>query len=150
MVADMSRLGFRRLPRAALERWNNVRIALSEADAPVCAGFWTGGVPPADITAAVSRREPEHVRAWMAVVVQAAATMLDAAPASAPATLDDGIAGVLQHLGPGARARFRHALFQGAEASQEEACWAMLTLMRGARELDPVRREGLLRALASS
>jgi hypothetical protein len=149
--SQLSHAGLKRLSIEDLDRWNALRLRLSEQSAALCAGFWTGNVDPNTVMKELDALSDEELDDWERISIAAMRLEVEnGAYAGADAdAMARGLRQVTSHMDPATAMRFQSALAAGEKLGLDEACWTIKNLLTAASQL-PVRdREPLLRAIAS-
>jgi hypothetical protein len=148
---EKAKLGLRRLSTEDLENWNRIRLVIAVENAPLCAGFWTGKMSSEIIQNGLSRLPAEDIDVWMRLSMTAAKLEIEAQPVTEPdpAELQNGIKKISTALSPRDLEKWNRISAEGAAAADADACWAMMTILRGAKEMSAPQRAKFLKALAA-
>lgn len=150
----ISKLGLKRLSSSELVDWNRLRIKLAEADHLLCAGLLTGiNLNGDQVLNALSKIDTLDAERWLNLSMTAARLEILQKPYTKPAAgaVERGLASIRSTLSPDDRAKFDTVLNDGVEAQENQACWAMMTVMKRLETLpdSDSDREEFLRALAA-
>lgn len=143
--------GLKRLDADDLDAWNAIRLKVAKASKPLCAGLWTGKLDIGLFVSELQKLPDPDLDAWARLSVNAMRRELESkgVPSSDPKALGRAISAIRARLPAAAATRFDSDLKQGIAVSDDEACWAFVTLAGGAVTLESSEREGLLRTLAA-
>lgn len=150
----ISKLGLKRLSSSELVDWNRLRIKLAEADHLLCAGLLTGiNLNGDQVLNALSKIDTFDAERWLNLSVTGARLEILQKPYTKPAAgaVERGLASIRSTLSSDDRAKFDTVLNDGVEAQENQACWAMMTVMKRLETLpdSDSDREEFLRALAA-
>jgi hypothetical protein len=147
-VAELIGAGTARLDGADQAALFDVKVALADKSPALCAGFWTGNVSVASLSAAMHALDRARQRTWITLSARALTKELDAngAPLPAPGPAgQDAMAELVQSLSPDQQAAFATAA-QGAP-TDEIACRAFRALAAGLAKTTDEKRAAILRLL---
>lgn len=147
-----ARAGLKRLPYESLKNWNDLRLKLAEVSPALCAGFWTGkGLTGANLQEGLVKLQEDEAVTWVRNSMRAAALEIQEAPFEAPpaSAIQTGIESIAKGLSEPDRQRMDGVLGAGVNAPDEEACWTLKVLLKGAAALADNQKEQFLRALAA-
>ena len=148
---ELSHAGLKRLGAADLDEWNRVRLVMARHSPSVCAGLWSGQLDPLALVAELDKLSDADLDGWARV---SGGAMRAELAATAPVTVDPGalaqtLLAAEGRVAEAERERFQHDLEQGNKLADDEACWAIETLMKTVAGMEPGPREAALRSLAS-
>lgn len=137
--------GMPRLGLADLTEWNRIRQVFAQ-DPVVCAGLWTGQLPPTAIPNRLGQIPDADLRSWVRLIGAAQlAEISSTEPVNAPG-LDTLIEPMLNAL-PEAREHLEQVL-SSTSPTPDDACFASQQFMQYAARLPDAERLVFLRVLA--
>jgi hypothetical protein len=148
-VESMVHAGVARLQAAELGALFDVKRAMAEARADVCAGFWTGGLPSQVVISALRGLGEEQQRAWITLSARALSLELKASappPHVSGAARTAAFAVVAAALPPAAAASYARGA-SGEPLTPAEACAAFRALVDGIALVPATARETAMRAV---
>ncbi len=150
---QLSHAGLKRLSAADLDRWNELRLRLALDSPVICAGFWTGRFDKAAVVpAALEKLKDPDLDDWARITSSAMLLEVEAEGAvpEDPEALTRALQTIVDKLPAADADRMRAAVTAGLGLADDEACWAIKTILRTASTLDDAKkREDVIRTLAA-
>jgi hypothetical protein len=128
-----------------------LRLKLAESSKVLCAGMWSGGIPASEFVNGLERFSDEDLHRWVELTEAGMRLQLYATtplPRFSGKVFVDGTREIKRRLPPEEQRSLLKTMDAGTTAPPEEACNALLVLMRGGLLLPPARRDPFLRALS--
>jgi len=150
-VQQLTRRGLKRLSFQELKTWNSLRIKMASNSNALCSGFWTGEINSQELAANLDKFNDQELNSWLTISMTAAVSELEESPFTPPpdSALQEGIKLIASKLKPAEIDRMGNTLAAGTKVNNDDACWTMLKLLKGAELLSPQQQEIFLRSLAS-
>ena len=151
-MQQKTKLGLKRLAFDDLKTWNSIRTKMAQANSTMCASFWTGKGITVDLVQQTmvdlgEKDAMDFIRTSMkAAILELDQSSYEAPP---PETLQNTIKGVSASLKKEEAERFGAVLIAGLNANNDDACWAMMIMLKSSESLKDPEREHFLRALAA-
>ncbi len=142
--------GLKRLPDKWLVKWNDLRLKLAENSNHVCVAFWTGNIDEKKFLSAMASLEEEDIRQWAKLMAVSARSELDKTtfPHTTQEDLANGLEVIKFTLPENEQDRFWKILESGLSANEEDSCWVMKKILKGANDISNEMKLTLLRSLS--
>ncbi|MBZ0121071.1 MAG: hypothetical protein K8H88_29015, partial [Sandaracinaceae bacterium] len=151
LATELAERGVMRLSERDLVRRNELSLTMmSQTSRSACAGAWRGWVPPGEALRTVLTLSDAELDEWVQIQFRAAFLELDHSEDEVPLddARDEGIAAIAASLAPPERSAFARAIAEPQVLDDAAACRTLVTLIRGADQLEPTLRIRFLRTMA--
>ncbi|MBL6991488.1 MAG: hypothetical protein ISR65_17015 [Bacteriovoracaceae bacterium] len=142
--------GIKRLSFDELMVWNETRLEMAKLSKQVCVGLWNGNLTDEVLLNSMAKLDKLYFNNWVEFSIKAAKLEVKAA-AYLHTTRDDfnqGVVAIANLYGELAKTKIGAAFAAGPQISDDDACWAMKTLLSGATKIDKKVSEKFLRQMS--
>ncbi len=138
--------GLKRMDVAGLESWNRLRRKMINSSPTLCAGLWTGKVNENTLFDSLATFSEKEMDEWVNFSIGAAKRELDQTEVPIVTALDFqvGVKKIMIDRPEEDRKRLESVFATGTSVGDEDACWAMKTLL-DVDKLEGAERENYLR-----
>lgn len=149
--AQLASQGMVRLPPDDFLDIVKLRLKLAENSKTICVGMWSGGLSALEFANGLDALSDEDLSRWVELTEAAMRLQLYSTtplPRFSEKVFLDGVREIKRPLPPHEQRTLLKTMETGTSAPPDEACNALLVLMRGGLRLPAARRDSFLRALS--
>ncbi|MES2526539.1 MAG: hypothetical protein V4598_05605 [Bdellovibrionota bacterium] len=138
--------GLKRMDLAGLETWNRLRRKMINSSPGLCAGLWTGKVDENTLFDSLASFSEKEMDEWVNFSIAAAKKELnqDEVPIITALDFQAGVKKIMTDRPEEDRKRLEKVFAGGTSVGDEDACWAMKTLL-DVDKLEGAEKEKYLR-----
>lgn len=146
----LTQQGIKHLDDIDLDRWNDLRIKMSELHKPFCIGLMNGQVSDKIALEAFSVLPQETMDEFINLMLKGAKRKLnnEGSPKTHVTFLQQGLKEIIDGLPGDEKDKFSKVLFDPKNANDEDACWATLKLLNGAKNVSQENRAKMFKMMA--
>lgn len=146
----LTQQGIKHLEDKDLDRWNEFRIKMSELHKPFCTGLMNGQVSDKIALEAFSVLPQETMNEFIDLMLKGAKRKLnnEGSPKTHVTFLQQGLKEIIDSLPETEKEKFAKILFDPKNANEEDACWATLKLLNGAKNVSQENRAKMFKMMA--